>query len=57
MCIRQKLATGWQTVVLFLAGAGFFSVRHRVQTSSGTHHVSYQVRTKLSFLGSKSVSK
>jgi len=35
------------------AGAGNFSLRHRVQTGSGTHPASYPTGTRGSFLGGK----
>jgi hypothetical protein len=39
--------------VQFLAGAGNFSLRHRVQTGSGADSASYPVGTKGSFPGVK----
>jgi hypothetical protein len=66
-CVRIQPAFGMITVhtyiftdnglddrmigVRFLAGAGNFSLRHRVQTGSGAHPVSYQMCTLSSFLG------
>jgi hypothetical protein len=47
--IQQKAyrdyATDWTTGVQFPAGDGDFSVRHRVQTGSGTHPASYPTGT------------
>jgi hypothetical protein len=37
--------------VRFLAGAGNFSLRHRVQTGSGAHPASYSVSTRGFTLG------
>jgi hypothetical protein len=39
--------------VRFPAGAGNFSLHHRVQTGSGTHPASYPVGTRDSFPGGK----
>jgi hypothetical protein len=39
--------------VRFPAGAGNFSLRHRVQTGSGAHAASYAMGTGGSFPGSK----
>jgi hypothetical protein len=39
--------------VRFPAGAGNFSLHHRVQNGSGTHPVSYPMGTRGSFPGSK----
>jgi hypothetical protein len=39
--------------VLFPAGAGNFSLHHRVQNSSGAHPASYPMGTKGSFPGGK----
>jgi hypothetical protein len=39
--------------VRFPAGAGNFSLNHRVQTGSGTHPASYPMGTRGSFLGGK----
>jgi hypothetical protein len=35
--------------VLFLAGAGYFSFRHRVQNGSGAHPASFPMGTRGSF--------
>jgi hypothetical protein len=45
-------ATGWTTVVQFSTGAtmGFFSLRHRIQTSSGAPAASYAIGTGCYFL-------
>jgi hypothetical protein len=45
--------TGRITWLLFPAGSGIFSVRHRVHTGSGTHPGSYLMGTGVSFPGSK----
>jgi hypothetical protein len=37
--------TDWTTGVPFPAGAGIFSLRHRVQTNSGVYLVSYPMDT------------
>jgi hypothetical protein len=39
--------------VQFPAGAGNFSVHHRVQNGSGAHPASYPMRTRGSFPGGK----
>jgi hypothetical protein len=39
--------------VWFPAGAGNFSLHHRVQNGTGTHPVSYQMGTRGSFPGGK----
>jgi hypothetical protein len=39
--------------VRFPAGAGNFSLQHRVQNGSGAHPASYPVGTRCSFLGGK----
>jgi hypothetical protein len=39
--------------VQFPAGAGYFSLRHHVQTGSGVHPASYLIGTWGSFPGSK----
>jgi hypothetical protein len=39
--------------VRFPAGAGNFSLHHRVQNGSGAHQVSYPMGTRGSFLGGK----
>jgi hypothetical protein len=39
--------------VRFPAGAGNFSLRHRVQNGSGAHPASYPMGTRGSFLGGK----
>jgi hypothetical protein len=39
--------------VRFPAGAGNFSLQHRVQNGSGAHPASYPVRTRGSFAGGK----
>jgi hypothetical protein len=39
--------------VRFLAGAGNFSLNHRVQNSSGPHPASYSMGTRGSFPGGK----
>jgi hypothetical protein len=44
---------GWTTVVLFPAGAGSFSLHHRVQTGSGAQPSSYPVGTICFTLGVK----
>jgi hypothetical protein len=41
--------------VRFLAGAGNFSLHHRVQTGSGAHPASYPMGTEFSFPGGKVV--
>jgi hypothetical protein len=46
------LWAGW-SVVRFPAGAGNFSLHHRVQTGSGAHPASYPVGTSGSFPGVK----
>jgi hypothetical protein len=38
-------ATGWRTGVRFPTGVGIFSLRHRIQTRSGTHPASYPMGT------------
>jgi hypothetical protein len=43
----------WGSMVRFLAGAGNFSLYHRVQNGSGTHPVSYPTGTRGSFPGGK----
>jgi hypothetical protein len=42
------------SMVRFPAGAGNFSLSHRVQTGSGAHTASYQMGTRVSFPGGKS---
>jgi len=42
-------ATSWMTGVLFPAGAGSFSLRHRVLTGSGAHPASYHMGTVSSY--------
>jgi hypothetical protein len=49
----QRLATGWTIGVLFQAGAGNFSLHHRVQTGSGAHPASYAMGIGGSFPGGK----
>jgi hypothetical protein len=39
--------------VRFLAGAGNFSLHHRVQTDPGAHSASYPMGTRVSFPGDK----
>jgi hypothetical protein len=46
-------ATGWTIGVRFLAGAGNFSLHHRVQNGSGAHPASYPVGIRCSFAGGK----
>jgi hypothetical protein len=41
--------------VRFPAGAGFFSLHHRVQNGSGTHPASYPMGIMYSFPGGKAV--
>jgi hypothetical protein len=41
------------TVIRFLAGAGNFSLHHRVQNGSGAHPASYPMGTRGSFPGGK----
>jgi hypothetical protein len=43
----------WGSRIRFPAGAGNFSLHHRVQNGSGTHPVSYTVGTRGSFPGGK----
>jgi hypothetical protein len=43
----------WGSTVRFPAGAGNFSLHHRVQNGSGAHPASYPMRTRGSFLGGK----
>jgi hypothetical protein len=43
----------WMVGVRFPAGAGNFSLRHRVQTGSGAHPTSYRMGTGGSFPGGK----
>jgi hypothetical protein len=45
----------WSSRVRFLAGAGSFSLHHRVQNGSGAHPASYPMGTRGSFSGSKAV--
>jgi hypothetical protein len=41
----------WVSGVQFLAGAGNFSLHHRVQNGSGAHPTSYPMGTRGSFCG------
>jgi hypothetical protein len=43
----------WGTRVQFPAGAGNFSLHHRVQNGSGAHPASYPMVTRGSFPGGK----
>jgi hypothetical protein len=43
--------------VRFPAGAGNFSLRHRVQTGSGVHSASYPMGTRGSFPGGKAAGE
>jgi hypothetical protein len=43
----------WGSRVRFLAGAGNFSLHHRVQNGSGVHPASYPTGTRGSFPGGK----
>jgi hypothetical protein len=43
----------WMIGVRIPAGAGNFSLRHRVQTGSGAHPASYPMGTRGSFPGGK----
>jgi hypothetical protein len=43
----------WDSRVRFLAGAGNFSLHHRVQNVSGAHPASYPMGTRGSFPGDK----
>jgi hypothetical protein len=43
----------WGSRVLFPAGAGYFSLHHRVQNGSGAHPASYPMGTGGSFPGGK----
>jgi hypothetical protein len=43
----------WGSRVRFPAGAGNFSLHHRVQNGSGAHPPSYPMGTRDSFLGGK----
>jgi hypothetical protein len=43
--------------VLFLAGAGIFSLHHRYQTGSGAHSASYPMGTGVSFPGGKAAGE
>jgi hypothetical protein len=49
----SNCATGWTTGVRFPAGERIFSLRHRIQTGSGTDLVSYPMDTGGSFPGDK----
>jgi hypothetical protein len=49
------LATNWTIDDRFPAGAGNFSLLHRVQTTSGAYPASYPMGTGGSFFGGKSV--
>jgi hypothetical protein len=54
VCIETKQQVmGWAIGVQFPAGAGNFSLRHRVQTGSGAHPASYPMGIGGLFLGSK----
>jgi len=44
---------GWTTGVQFPAEVGYLYLRHRVQTSCGTHQASNRKRTGRSFTASK----
>jgi hypothetical protein len=44
---------GWGSRIRFPAGAGNFSLHHRVQKGSGAHPASYPMGTRDSFLGIK----
>jgi hypothetical protein len=43
----------WGSRIRFPAGAGNFSLHHRVQNGSGAHLASYPMDTRDSFLGGK----
>jgi hypothetical protein len=43
----------WGSRVRFPAGAGNFSLHHRLQNGSGTHPASYPMGTRVSFSGGK----
>jgi hypothetical protein len=43
--------------VRFPAGAGYFSLHHRVQNGSGAHPASYPVGNRGSFLGGKAAGE
>jgi hypothetical protein len=45
----------WDSKVRFPAGAGNFSLHHRVQNGSRAHPVPYTMGTRGSFLGGKAV--
>jgi hypothetical protein len=52
----QRWATGWTVGVLgfdLWAGAGNFSLHHRVHNDSGAHSASYPMGTRGSFPGGK----
>jgi hypothetical protein len=52
--VRIALGYGldhWGSTVRFSAGAGNFSLNHRVQTYSGAHPASYRMGTRSSFPG------
>jgi hypothetical protein len=55
-CVGIALGYGlddWGSRVRFPAGAGNFSLHHRVQNGSGAHPVSYPMGTRGSFPGGK----
>jgi hypothetical protein len=45
----------WGSMLLFPAGAGNFSLHHRVQNGSGVHPASYPMGTRGSFPGDRAV--
>jgi hypothetical protein len=47
----------WSSRVRFPAGAGNFSLHHRVQNSSGAHTASYPMGTRGSFPGVKRLGR
>jgi hypothetical protein len=49
----KKIMDGRGSRVRFPAGAGNFSLHHRVQNGSGAHPVSYPMDTRGSFAGGK----
>jgi hypothetical protein len=52
---RHFILMAWTIGVRFPAGAGNFSLNHRVQNGSGAHPASYPMGTRGSFPGGKAV--
>jgi hypothetical protein len=51
LSLYSDYAMGWATGVPYLAGAGIFSPRYRVQTGSGAHPAYFPVVTENKAIG------